>query len=187
MLFVGRIQPLKGLDVAVETLARLDNPRARLVVVGGASGADGEAEVNRVHALAESLGVVDRIDFVAPQAHHILSTYYRAADVVIVPSRSESFGLVALEAAACGVPVVASGVGGLITIVDDGVTGHLVSDRDPDVFAQHVNAIIANPVAAGVMGARAADKARRYTWSFAAARLRRAYTDVTTRERVACR
>jgi D-inositol-3-phosphate glycosyltransferase len=187
MLFVGRIQPLKGLDVAVETLARLDNPRARLVVVGGASGADGEAEVNRVHALAESLGVVDRIDFVAPQAHHILSTYYRAADVVIVPSRSESFGLVALEAAACGVPVVASGVGGLITIVDDGVTGHLVSDRDPDVFAKHVNAIIANPVAAGVMGARAADKARRYTWSFAAARLRRAYTDVTTRERVACR
>lgn len=187
MLFVGRIQPLKGLDVAVETLARLDNPRARLVVVGGASGADGEAEVNRVHALAESLGVVGRIDFVAPQAHHILSTYYRAADVVIVPSRSESFGLVALEAAACGVPVVASGVGGLITIVDDGVTGHLVSDRDPDVFAQHVNAIIANPVAAGVMGARAADKARRYTWSFAAARLRRAYTDVTTRERVACR
>ncbi len=187
MLFVGRIQPLKGLDVAVETLARLDNPRARLVVVGGASGADGEAEVNRVHALAESLGVVDRIDFVAPQAHHILSTYYRAADVVIVPSRSESFGLVALEAAACGVPVVASGVGGLITIVDDGVTGHLVADRDPNVFAQHVNAIIANPVAAGAMGARAADKARRYTWSFAAARLRRAYTDVTTRERVACR
>lgn len=187
MLFVGRIQPLKGLDVAVETLARIDNPRARLVVVGGASGADGHAEVTRVHALAESLGVIDRIDFVAPQAHHILSTYYRAADVVIVPSRSESFGLVALEAAACGVPVVASGVGGLITIVDDGVTGHLVADRDPDVFALHVNTIIANPVAAGAMGVRAADKARRYTWSFAAARLRRAYTDVTTRERVACR
>ena len=187
MLFVGRIQPLKGLDVAVETLARLDNPRARLVVVGGASGADGHAEVTRVHALAESLGVIDRIDFVAPQAHHMLSTYYRAADVVIVPSRSESFGLVALEAAACGVPVVASGVGGLITIVDDGVTGHLVADRDPDVFALHVNAIIANPVAAGAMGVRAADKARRYTWSFAAARLRRAYSDVTTRGRVGCR
>ena len=187
MLFVGRIQPLKGLDVAVETLARLENRRTRLVVVGGASGADGDHEVRRINELIATLGVADRVDFVAPQAHHILSTYYRAADLVIVPSRSESFGLVALEAAACGVPVVASGVGGLITIVDDGVTGHLVADRSPDVFARHANRIIANPIEAAAMGARAADKARRYTWSFAAARLRRIYADVTTRERVACR
>lgn len=187
MLFVGRIQPLKGLDVAVETLARLADRRARLVVVGGASGNEGETEVVRIRSLIESLGVADRVDFVAPQAHHILSTYYRAADVVIVPSRSESFGLVALEAAACGVPVVASGVGGLITIVDDGVTGHLVADRSPDVFASHVDRILANPIDAAAMGARAADKARRYTWSFAAARLRRAYSDVTSRDRVVCR
>lgn len=187
MLFVGRIQPLKGLDVAVETLARLADRRARLVVVGGASGNEGETEVVRIRSLIESLGVTDRVDFVAPQAHHILSTYYRAADVVIVPSRSESFGLVALEAAACGVPVVASGVGGLITIVDDGVTGHLVADRSPDVFASHVDRILANPIDAAAMGARAAEKARRYTWSFAAARLRRAYSDVTSRDRVVCR
>lgn len=154
MLFVGRIQPLKGLDVAVETLARLADRRARLVVVGGASGNEGETEVVRIRSLIESLGVTDRVDFVAPQAHHILSTYYRAADVVIVPSRSESFGLVALEAAACGVPVVASGVGGLITIVDDGVTGHLVADRSPDVFASHVDRILANPIDAAAMGDR---------------------------------
>lgn len=187
MLFVGRIQPLKGLDVAVETLARLADRRTRLVVVGGASGNEGESEVVRVRSLIEALGVADRVDFVAPQAHHMLSTYYRAADVVIVPSRSESFGLVALEAAACGVPVVASGVGGLITIVDDGITGHLVADRSPDVFADHVDRILANPIDAMAMGARAAEKARRYTWSFAAARLRRAYADVTSRERVVCR
>ena len=187
MLFVGRIQPLKGLDVAVETLARLTDRRARLVVVGGASGDDGESEFGRIRSLIESHNLVDRVDFVAPQAHHILSTYYRAADVVIVPSRSESFGLVALEAAACGVPVVASGVGGLITIVDDGVTGHLVADRNPEVFATHVDRILANPIDAAVMGARAAEKARRYTWSFAAARLRRAYADVTSRDRVVCR
>jgi D-inositol-3-phosphate glycosyltransferase len=187
MLFVGRIQPLKGLDVAVETLARLADRRARLVVVGGASGNEGEAEVVRIRSLIESLGVANRVDFVAPQAHHMLSTYYRAADVVIVPSRSESFGLVALEAAACGVPVVASGVGGLITIVDDGITGHLVADRSPDVFASHVDRILANPIDAAAMGARAAEKARRYTWSFAAARLRRAYADVTSRDRVVCR
>jgi D-inositol-3-phosphate glycosyltransferase len=187
MLFVGRIQPLKGLDVAVETLARLADRRARLVVVGGASGNEGETEVARIRSLIESLAVADRVDFVAPQAHHILSTYYRAADVVIVPSRSESFGLVALEAAACGVPVVASGVGGLITIVDDAVTGHLVADRSPDVFANHVDRILANPIDAAAMGVRAAEKARRYTWSFAAARLRRAYADVTSRDRVVCR
>jgi D-inositol-3-phosphate glycosyltransferase len=187
MLFVGRIQPLKGLDVAVETLARLTDRRARLVVVGGASGDDGESEFGRIRSLIESHNLVDRVDFVPPQAHHILSTYYRAADVVIVPSRSESFGLVALEAAACGVPVVASGVGGLITIVDDGVTGHLVADRNPEVFATHVDRILANPIDAAVMGARAAEKARRYTWSFAAARLRRAYADVTSRDRVVCR
>ncbi|MFM7744827.1 MAG: glycosyltransferase [Actinomycetota bacterium] len=187
MLFVGRIQPLKGLDVAVETLARLADRRTRLVVVGGASGNEGETEVVRIRSLIESLGVANRVDFVAPQAHHMLSTYYRAADVVIVPSRSESFGLVALEAAACGVPVVASGVGGLITIIDDGVTGHLVADRSPDVFASHVDRILANPIDAATMGARAAEKARRYTWSFAAARLRRAYADVTSRDRVVCR
>lgn len=187
MLFVGRIQPLKGLDVAVETLARLADRRTRLVVVGGASGNEGESEVVRVRSLIEALGVADRVDFVAPQAHHMLSTYYRAADVVIVPSRSESFGLVALEAAACGVPVVASGVGGLITIVEDGITGRLVADRSPDVFADHVDRILANPIDAMAMGARAAEKARRYTWSFAAARLRRAYADVTSRERVVCR
>jgi len=187
MLFVGRIQPLKGLDVAVETLARLADRRARLVVVGGASGNEGESEVARIRSLIESLGVVDRVDFVAPQAHHMLSTYYRAADVVIVPSRSESFGLVALEAAACGVPVVASGVGGLITIVEDGVTGHLVADRSPDVFASHVDRILSHPVQAAAMGARAAENARRYTWSFAAARLRRAYADVTSRNRILCR
>ncbi|MCB1003535.1 MAG: glycosyltransferase, partial [Acidimicrobiales bacterium] len=113
LLFVGRIQPLKGVDVAVRTLAALAHPDAVLVVVGGASGADGHREVERVRELAADLGVADRIRWVAPQPHHLLSTYYRAADVALVPSRSESFGLVALEAAACGTPVVAAAVGGL--------------------------------------------------------------------------
>jgi D-inositol-3-phosphate glycosyltransferase len=187
MLFVGRIQPLKGLDVAVRTLSELEDGSSRLIVVGGASGEEGDLEVERINELIDRLDLRERVQFVAPQAHHLLSTYYRAADVVIVPSRSESFGLVALEAAACGIPVVASGVGGLITIVDDGVTGHLVADRDPAVFARHVNRLFADRIAAAEMGRRAADKARHYTWSFAAARLRRAYADVTTRERVACR
>jgi D-inositol-3-phosphate glycosyltransferase len=116
-----------------------------------------------------------------------LSTYYRAADVVLVPSRSESFGLVALEAAACGTPVVANAVGGLLTIVEHGRTGFLVADRQPDMFAKHIAQILDDPALAATMSVRAAERAKNYTWSFAAARLRRAYTDLTSRDRVVCK
>ena len=187
LLFVGRIQPLKGADVAVRSLAELNRPDATLLIVGGASGTEGETEIAHVHALMQELKVENQVRFVAPQAHHILSTYYRAADVVLVPSRSESFGLVALEAAACGIPVVASAVGGLLTIIDNGETGYLVPRRDPALFAEHIDELLAHPTMARAMGAKAAAKARDYTWSFAAARLRRVYADVSTRDRVECR
>ena len=131
LLFVGRIQPLKGVDVAVCTLAELDRSDARLVVVGGASGREGPAEERRIRCLVGDLGLTDRVHFVQPQPHHSLSTWYRAADVLVMPSRSESFGLVALEAAACGIPVVAAAVGGLRTLVDHGRTGYLVEGREP--------------------------------------------------------
>jgi len=186
LLFVGRIQPLKGPDVAVQTLAALGRPDAMLLIVGGASGIEGDAEVDRLHDLIDELGVADQVRFVPAQPHHILSTYYRAADVVLVPSRSESFGLVALEASACGVPVVASGVGGLLTLVDHGSSGFLVPDRDPEIFARHVRDLLDDPDAAAAMGRRGAVRAGRYTWSLAAARLRRAYADLTVRELVAC-
>jgi D-inositol-3-phosphate glycosyltransferase len=186
LLFVGRIQPLKGPDVAVQALAELNRPDALLLIVGGASGADGDHEMQRLQALISELGVEGQVRFIDPQPHHILSTYYRAADAVVVPSRSESFGLVALEASACGIPVVASGVGGLLTLVDHGDTGFLVPDRDPSLFAAYLSEIIDHPDRAALMGERAALRARRYTWSFAAARLRRLYTDLTVRELVAC-
>jgi D-inositol-3-phosphate glycosyltransferase len=147
----------------------------------------GPAELARIHALAKDLGVRDRIRFVPPQPHHLLSTWYRAADVVLVPSRSESFGLVALEAAACGAPVVASDVGGLRTIVDDGRTGLLVESRDPSSFATAVDHLLADPALAAAMGAAGAERARQFTWSTAAARLRRLYTDLTSRALVECR
>ena len=186
LLFVGRIQPLKGVDVAVRALAELNRPDALLLVVGGASGLAGSDEVDRVMALIDELGVREQVRFVEPQPHHILSTYYRAADVVVVPSRSESFGLVALEAAACGIPVVASAVGGLLTLVDDGDTGFLIEQRDPHRFAQRISSIIDDPQLAASMSGRAAERARRYTWSFAAARLRRVYADLAVHELVAC-
>jgi len=186
LLFVGRIQPLKGLTVAVEALAQLADRSARLVVVGGPSGADGPAELLRVQSLVARLGLVDRVRFVDPQPHHLLSTWYRAADVVVVPSRSESFGLVALEAAACGVPVVAAAVGGLRTLVDDGVTGFLVDGRDPAGFAAAVDKILADPPRAAAMGVEAAVASRRYSWATTAGRLRRLYADLSVRTLVAC-
>ncbi len=120
LLFVGRIQPLKGVDLAVEALAELETPRATLLVVGGPSGPRVKPSSRVVHRLVEDLGLEERVRFVPPQPHEELATYYRAADVCIVPSRTESFGLVALEAAACGTPVVAANVGGLRFVVDDG-------------------------------------------------------------------
>jgi D-inositol-3-phosphate glycosyltransferase len=186
LLFVGRIQPLKGPDVAVRALAAMNRPDALLLVVGGASGQEGGSEMAHVQRLVTELGVEGQVRFIEPQPHHILSTYYRAADAVIVPSRSESFGLVALEASACGIPVVASAVGGLLTLVDHGDNGFLVEDRDPELFAAYLNDILDHPDMAVSMGQRGADRARQYTWGFAAARLRRVYADLTVRELVAC-
>ena len=186
LLFVGRIQPLKAPDVAVRALAQLRRKDALLLIIGGASGQEGDGEVALLHDLIDELGVRDQVRFVPPQPHHILSTYYRAADAVIVPSRSESFGLVALEASACGIPVVAAGVGGLLTLVDHGETGYLVPDRDPSLFAHYLREIIDHPGHAAALGRRGADRAKRYTWGFAAARVRRLYTDLGARELVAC-
>jgi D-inositol-3-phosphate glycosyltransferase len=186
VLFVGRIQPLKALEVAVRALGLLDLP-AFLVVVGGPSGPAGPAEFERVQKLVGELGLADRVRFVEPQRHELLSTYYRAANVCVVPSRSESFGLVALEAAACGTPVVASAVGGLRSLVDHGRTGFLVEGRDPGAFAAYLGEILSNPALGAQMSAEGAARARRYTWSIAAARLRRLYADLTARQLVECR
>lgn len=187
LLFVGRVQPLKGLSVAVEALALLPDPTVRLVAVGGPSGADGDAEWHRVQRLVASRGLGDRVTFVPPVPHHLLSTYYRAADMVVVPSRSESFGLVALEAAACGIPVVASDVGGLRTVVRHDETGFLVDGSDPSDMAGRVAELLAHPARAAAMGRAAAAGARDYSWSTTAARLRRLYADLAVREPVACR
>ena len=186
LLFVGRIQPLKGADVAVRTLAAL-SPDVTLVIVGGPSGPDGPAEMRRVKSLVSELGVAEQVRFVPPQRHEDLPAFYRAADVCLVPSRSESFGLVALEAAACGTPVVAAAVGGLCTLVDHGVTGFLVEGRDPSAYAERVAELLGDGALAEEMGRAAAAEAQRYSWSITAARLRRLYADLTARTPVECR
>jgi D-inositol-3-phosphate glycosyltransferase len=186
LLFVGRIQPLKGIDLAVRTLAVLDDPKTALVVVGGPSGTDGTRELHSARQLADDLGVADRIRWVRPQRHDHLADYYRAADVCIVPSHSESFGLVALEAAACGTPVVAAAVGGLRSLVDHEHTGYLVESRDPAHFAGPVDRLLSDVILAGEMGVSAAARSLRYSWDMTAARLRRLYGDLVARGLVRC-
>jgi len=187
LLFVGRIQPLKGADVAVRALAELADPSAVLVIVGGPSGADGVGELRRLHDLVADLGLEDRVRFVAPQPHHGLPVFYRAADVCVVPSRTESFGLVALEAAACGTPVVAADVGGLRTLIRHGETGFLVRSRSASDMARAVENVLAFPAAAASMGEHAAAHASAFTWTLAAARLRRLVADLDARALVECR
>ncbi len=186
MLFAGRIQPLKGADVAVRVLAAIDDPDVVLLIVGGPSGIDGERELQRLHLLVAELGIAERVQFVAPQAHAALARYYRAADVCLVPSRSESFGLVALEAASCGTPVVASSVGGLRHLVADGVSGFLVGCCDAANFVAPVRSILDDAALAARLHRGAIDLAATYSWSMTAARLCRLYEDLAARELVQC-
>ena len=158
-------------------LAQLEETSAVLMIVGGASGREGQAEVARITKMIDELGLSERVQFVDPQPHYALSTYYRAASVVVMPSRSESFGLVALEAAASGVPVVAASVGGLRTLVQDGVTGYLIEDRNPGDYASAVDRILGDQSLAAQLAAAAAVTASRYPWSGLATRLHRIYLE----------
>jgi D-inositol-3-phosphate glycosyltransferase len=148
MLFVGRIQPLKAPDVVLDAAARLlaDDPslrdRLEVRVIGAPSGS-GLAAPRQLEEQAARLGIADVVRFLPPQPRERLAEQYRAADVVLVPSHSESFGLVALEAQACGTPVVAAAVGGLRTAVRDGVSGVLVDGHDPRDYAAAVRAVVA--------------------------------------------
>ena len=141
VLFVGRIQPLKGIDVAIDAfrLVRRVVPSARMVVVGGPSGDEGAAEVERLRAKVADRRPRRRWSTGGSQLpHHDLPAVYQAADVLLFPSRSETFGLVAAEAQACGIPVVASSAGGLAYAVEDGESGYLIDSWDPEQYAEHV-------------------------------------------------
>jgi D-inositol-3-phosphate glycosyltransferase len=186
--FVGRIQPLKGADIAVRVLGALARryDDMHLVIVGGPSGPHGEAHLADLHRQVESGGLAEKVRFVAPQPHELLSTYYRAADLCIVPSRSESFGLVALEAAACGTPVVAAAVGGLTTLVEDQRTGYLVDGHDVDGFAIAAEKILDDPTHATDMAVNAVERARNFTWAQAARLLHSTYEELAAERLVGC-
>jgi D-inositol-3-phosphate glycosyltransferase len=180
VLFVGRLQPLKSPDVAIAAFAHAlpDLPGdPLLVLVGGPSGATSTSR-DALGKVAADLGVADRVRFLDPVPHDDLANHYRAADAVLVPSRSESFGLVALEASACGAPVIATRVGGLTTAVRDGVTGVLVDHVAGDAFGDALAALLRDPERAAAFGRAGSKHARRFDWRHAAARLLSVYEDV---------
>lgn len=177
LLFVGRLQPLKGVDTAIRALAhlidwgRLGRQEAALVIVGGGSGAAGPDEPHRLRELAQSLGIAQAVHFVAAQPHAALPGFYQAADVCLVPSHTESFGLVALEAQACGAPVVGAAVGGLRSIVRHGQTGYLVQPGASAAFAERVWRVLSDPPLADSMGRLAVCSSGEFSWDRSAEEL----------------
>jgi D-inositol-3-phosphate glycosyltransferase len=174
LLFVGRLERLKGVDVAIRALALLRDRRhedVRLLILGEDSTDGEESEKERLKAVASSLGVRDRVDFIGSVAHHELPYFYRAADVLVMPSYSESFGLVALEAQACGCPAVVSGVSGLRSVVRNDVSGYLIDGPDPALYAERIARLLADPELAEQMGRRSSMLAQRFSWTRTADRL----------------
>ncbi|CAN7216164.1 D-inositol-3-phosphate glycosyltransferase [Mycolicibacterium frederiksbergense] len=158
--FIGRIQPLKAPDVLLRAAAKL--PDLRVVIAGGPSGSGLATPEGLVHLAAE-LGITDRVTFLPPQSRDDLVRVYRAADIVAVPSYNESFGLVAVEAQACGTPVVAAAVGGLPVAVRDGVSGALVDGHDPEAWAKTLDEVLAkDPVA---LSKAAVEHAATFSWA----------------------
>ena len=179
-MFAGRIQPLKAPDVllhAVRALLERDpSLRARLVVpvVGGPSGS-GLEHPESLAQLARSLGVDDVVRFVPPVAQSELADWYAAATLVCVPSYNESFGLVAVEAQASGTPVVAAAVGGLTTVVRDGVSGLLVEGHDPEDYARAMQRIVASPDLRAELSRGAVEQASLFAWERTADRTLEVY------------
>lgn len=183
LLFVGRLERLKGVEIAIRALALLagrSHPGLRLLILGEDSRDGDESEEERLKAVARELGVRDRVDFLGSVAHHELPYFYSAADVCVMPSYTESFGLVGLEAQACGCPVVASGVPGLRSVVRDEVSGYIIDGDDPSAYADRIGRLLADPEFARQMGRRASMLAQRFSWTRTADRLEALFDDVVT-------
>ena len=169
LAFVGRIQPHKGPEVLIRAVAEMlkHTPvlrsKLKTIIMGGASG-NGSQEPERLRSIAHFLGVSDVIEFMPPVPHEELSDWYRASDLVCVPSYSESFGLVALEAQACGTPVVATAIGGLRTAVADGISGSLVDGHDPRAWSAVISRLLMEPERRLLLSMGAVEHASHFGW-----------------------
>ncbi|MCH2539930.1 MAG: glycosyltransferase [Anaerolineales bacterium] len=179
LLFVGRIEPLKGVDTllrALQILQRSGEIPANLClsVIGGDPTKPREtrhAELEKLMLLRDELGLSDVVTFLGRRAQETLHCYYASADIVVMPSHYESFGMVALEAMACGTPVIASDVGGLAQLVRDGETGFLVPDRNPEAMAERLRCVLSDGKLRLQLGRRAADQAKDYGWDLITERI----------------
>lgn len=187
ILFVGRIEPLKGLETLIRAVAWMQEASEllccphSLVIVGGdpeESELSVNAEMARLQNLVKSLGVRDFVLFLGKRDQESLPYYYSAADVVVVPSHYESFGMVALEAMACGTPVVASQVGGLAFLVQDGITGFVIPDGEPEILGNRLKEIILNADLRDRLGQQAHLLAQSYSWERIAGEIRSVYLEV---------
>ncbi|MFI5273685.1 MAG: glycosyltransferase [Ktedonobacterales bacterium] len=176
VLFVGRLDPIKGIDLLLESVAQM-HARAQLFIVGG--NPDGDPEVRRLRAHAEDLGIGDRVMLPGAAPQPELVRYYRAADALAVTSRYESFGLAAVEALACGTPVVAAAVGGLTSIVRDGENGLLVPWRSPAAFAERFDTLLGDPALRHHLAAQARRSVEQFDWPRIGDRVRALYHELT--------
>jgi len=190
LLFVGRIQPLKGPDILIRATAELiamrPDLRSSLIVVicGGASGS-GIDRPEALRDLANELGILDVIRFEPPSSREKLVSWYRAADLTVVPSYSESFGLVAVESQSCGTPVVASSVGGLKIAVADNVSGRLIDGHNPIAYSHVLNQLLMNPIAREELADGARMHAATFGWENTTAGLMDSYNRALSISRVA--
>jgi len=183
LLFVGRIETLKGIDALIEALAlmRQSGEQVCLAVIGGDPDLSPEAlsdEMTRLQAMREQYGLQESVAFLGRKSQDTLPYYYSAAEAVVVPSHYESFGMVALEAMACGTPVVASQVGGLAFLVQDGITGFTVPVDEPSTLAARLTELVQNPGLREQMGHQAAVFAREYDWEKITERMIKLYKEV---------
>jgi D-inositol-3-phosphate glycosyltransferase len=179
ILFVGRIEPLKGIDILISAAAQLhDDENFQVLIVGG--DARTEQQVAELRAHAERLGIDHHVSFVGAVDHEALPLYYNAADVCVVPSYYESFGLVAIESMACGTPVVASRVGGLTTTISDGQTGYLIPWRCPEPFAERLELLLDNDELRASFGRAGREAVERYRWANVAEAVAALYDSVST-------
>jgi D-inositol-3-phosphate glycosyltransferase len=176
LLFAGRIQPIKGIDILLGAVARLAGNQVRLLIVGGNSAS--EDELARLCSLANELGIRDKVNFLGAVEHGRMPLLYSAADVCIVPSYHETFGLVALEALACGTPVVATRVGGLTTIVQDRITGHLVDELSPEAFARSLESLLGDEALRQRMAEAARPSVMKYAWPLVAPQVLQTYEEL---------
>ena len=184
LLYVGRLERLKGVDTLFKVLAQLEHPDGlRLYIAGGSRGTPG---MSRLLCLARDLGIRHKIKFLGSIPQERLKKYYNAADICVLPSYYESFGFAALEAAACGKPVVASRVGGLTTVVKDGETGFLVNWRCSGHFVERLDLLLRNDELRREMGAAARLHAQTLTWENTADRLIDAYSRLVATEVAVC-